>query len=182
MILGWDQQITNLFYSWRSPVLTGTMMFVTNLGSTLMIVTLGLIIFWLIWRKLSKKEAWMFLVTLAGGAIMNNLLKEIIKRPRPFLISPLINETTYSFPSGHTMNATVLYLLIVFYIFKFLKGNKLRWIYMSSLICLVILIGVSRIYLGVHYLSDVVAGFLAGVLWLITVRLVEKLMASKARR
>jgi len=171
-----------IIYSWRSPVLTGIMVLITNLGSTFMIVSLGLVIFWLVWRKRSKKEAWIFLMTLAGGAIINNLLKVIIKRPRPILISPLINETTYSFPSGHTMNATVLYLFIVFYIFKFLKGNKFRWIYMGSLMCLVILIGVSRIYLGVHYVSDVVAGFLAGILWLITVSLAEKLMVLAKRR
>jgi len=158
------------------------MVLITNLGSTFMIVSLGLVIFWLIWRKRSKKEAWVFLMILAGGAIINNLLKVIIKRPRPHLISPLINETTYSFPSGHTMNATVLYLLIVFYIFNFLKGNRFRWIYMSILICLIILIGVSRIYLGVHYLSDVVAGFLTGILWLITVGLAEKLMVLAKRR
>ena len=113
MVLVLDQQIANLFYSWRSPILTGIMIFITNLGSTLIIVVLGLVIFWLISRRDLKKEAWRFLMTLSGGAIMNNLLKEIIKRPRPLLISPLVNETTYSFPSGHTMNATVLYLLIV---------------------------------------------------------------------
>ncbi|KKQ30089.1 MAG: Phosphoesterase PA-phosphatase related protein [Candidatus Shapirobacteria bacterium GW2011_GWE1_38_10] len=182
MVLVLDQQIANLFYSWRSPILTGIMIFITNLGSTLIIVVLGLVIFWLISRRDLKKEAWRFLMTLSGGAIMNNLLKEIIKRPRPLLISPLVNETTYSFPSGHTMNATVLYLLIVFYIFKFLKGNRFKWVYASSLMCLVVLIGMSRIYLGVHSPSDVVAGFLAGVLWLITVVLVEKLMTLAKKR
>jgi undecaprenyl-diphosphatase len=183
MFLEWDQQIANLFYSWRSPMLTEIMIFVTNLGSTLMIVALGLVTFWLVWKRYSRKEAWRFLMILAGGAIMNNLLKEIIKRPRPLLTSPLIDETSFSFPSGHTMNATILYLLIVFYMFRFLKRYKFKWFYIVGLICLVVLIGLSRIYLGVHYPSDVAAGFLAGIFWLLTVVLLEKMMAlAKGRR
>jgi undecaprenyl-diphosphatase len=182
MFLEWDQQIANLFYSWRSLILTEIMIFITNLGSTLMIVTLGLVIFWLIWKRHSGEEAWRFLMTLAGGAIMNNLLKEIIKRPRPLLTSPLIDETSFSFPSGHTMNATVLYLLLVFYMFRFLDRYKLKWFFIVGLICLVILIGVSRIYLGVHYPSDVAAGFLAGIFWLLIVVLFEKVTALAKRR
>lgn len=144
------------------------MFFITSLGSTTVIVILGLITFVLIWKKWSKKEARRLLLITLGGVILNNLLKIIIKRPRP-LIAPLVSESSYSFPSGHAMNATIFYLLIAFYIYKFFGKKKYKWILISSLICLVLLIGFSRLYLGVHYPSDVVAGILIGVLWLVIV-------------
>jgi len=170
IILNWDQQIAAVIYGWRSPILTKIMLFITNLGSTVVIVILGLIMFLLIWRKWSKNEACRLVVTMLGGVILNNLLKIMIRRPRPMLMLPLVKENSYSFPSGHAMNATIFYLLVAVYIYKFLGKKKYKWIFVISLIFLVLLIGFSRVYLGVHYPSDVVSGILMGFLWLVIIR------------
>lgn len=131
---------------------------ITSLGSTWVIVVLGLIIFWIIWKKESRKRAWLFFITIAGGALINNILKIIIKRPRPTLM-----ETGYSFPSGHTMNATIFYLAVAFILCRHIKSQKIRRLVILGTLLLIFLIGFSRVYLGVHYLSDVLGGFLLGI-------------------
>jgi undecaprenyl-diphosphatase len=167
-----DQNIANFIYSWRSPGLTKLMIFVTNLGANYMIVIAILTVIFLVWKK-HKKEAITFGIILVMGVIINFSLKQIIQRPRPEM-SPLIMESSYSFPSGHAMNATVFYLALAFYFYHFTRKKKLSlWVTVTA-IGLIILIGFSRIYLGVHYPSDVAAGYAVGVWWLVTAILINK--------
>ena len=159
------------------------MIFITSLGSTWVIVILGLIMFWIIWKKESQKSAWLFFVTIAGGAIINNILKIIIKRPRPTLMIPVVEETGYSFPSGHTMNATIFYLSVAFILCRHIKSQKIRGLVILGALLLIFSIGFSRVYLGVHYLSDVLGGFLLGIGWLVVVNFHQRFFrALKAKR
>ena len=104
--------------------------------------------------------------------MINTALKTFIARERPSQ-SPLVIENTYSFPSNHAMNATIFFGLISYFSFHFFRKKSLSVMISLLSILLIILIGFSRIYLGVHYFSDVMAGYFAGFWWFVTVLLVD---------
>lgn len=170
--LSFDQQLAGYIYSWRSPGLTKLMMMVTDLGAEYMIIMSILIVIFLIWRK-HKTEAFSLVIILVMGIVINFSLKRIIHRPRP-IMAPLIVETSYSFPSGHAMNSSVFYLAIAFYFYHLTRKKKLSLWVTAGAIGLIIIIGFSRVYLGVHYPSDVVAGYVVGGWWLSTAILITK--------
>ena len=105
-------------------------------------------------------------INLIGITIINNLLKVIIARPRPD-INRLVDETGYSFPSGHSITSMVFYGYLIYLIYKYVDNRKVKIPLMIFLVLLIPVIGLSRIYLGVHYTSDVVGGFLLGTVYLI---------------
>jgi undecaprenyl-diphosphatase len=106
------------------------------------------------------------LAALAGGEALNLLLKELFARPRPFFVDPLLPVTGYSFPSGHAMVALVAYGMLAYFAILALRSWQARAAVVLGTSLLVLLIGFSRMYLGVHYFSDVLAGFAAGGVWL----------------
>ena len=97
---------------------------------------------------------------------MNFSLKQIIQRPRP-VGHRIINENGYSLPSGHSMVSMAFYGLLIYFIYKNIKNKYIKIVLITLLSILIISIGVSRIYLGVHYTSDVIAGFLVALSYLI---------------
>ena len=106
-------------------------------------------------------------VNLASVGLINFILKEIIQRPRPPIESRMVQESSYSFPSGHAMASLAFYGLIIYYLSRYIKNNKIRNISFIGLSVLIFFIGISRIYLGVHFASDVLAGFLVSMAYLI---------------
>ena len=167
-----DKTISALIYSWRSPVLTGLMKVITNFGAEYLMLISITVVFFLIWKK-HKHEALVLAIILIMGLVINMFLKQIIQRPRPDIM-PSVVETSYSFPSGHAMNSSVFYLTIAFYTYHFTRKKKLSLVVTGGAIVLLLLIGFSRVYLGVHYPSDVVAGYVVGVWWLTTAILISK--------
>jgi undecaprenyl-diphosphatase len=167
-----DKLISALIYSWRSPMLTEFMKVVTNFGAVYLMLISITMVFFLIWEK-HKHEALVLAIILIMGLVINIFLKQIIQRPRPGIM-PLVVETSYSFPSGHAMNSTVFYLAIAFYTYHFTRKRKLSMLVTFGVIILLLLIGFSRVYLGVHYPSDVVAGYVVGAWWLTTAILISK--------
>lgn len=100
-----------------------------------------------------------------GALILNQALKFLIQRPRPDGFR-LATETGYSFPSGHSMISMAFYGLLIWMIWKYEKDNILRHVWCCLFAVIIVMVGISRIYLGVHYASDVIGGFCASVLWL----------------
>lgn len=152
---------TNVFHLLReslSPALDLPLKILTTLGDPKSVI--AIIVILLIIPKVNKKVGLPAgLITLASW-IINELVKLIVSRPRPEFM--LFEETSYSFPSGHAMNNTALYLSILFSLLLIVKSKKARIILWSIFIILPFLIGASRVYFGVHYLTDVVSGWALG--------------------
>ncbi len=140
--------------------------FITNLGGVWWLITL-IIISLITCIILKRKLIGLFIVlNIMISSGLNQLLKHIVQRPRPTEYR-LIDESGYSFPSGHSMVSAAVYGLFIYLIFKNVKNKYIKCLSIVALSILIILIGGSRIYLGVHYTSDVLAGFLISISYLV---------------
>lgn len=147
----------------RNDVLTNVFKVITNFGGVYCLIIISILS--AIFIK-DKKIASSIPLNLVIITILNVVLKNIVERPRPEGYR-LINETGYSFPSGHSMISAAFYGLIIYFIWKNVKNKKLKYISCTLLGILIALIGISRIYLGVHYASDVIGGFTISIAYLI---------------
>lgn len=145
-----------------NPV-TSIFMAVTNLGGVIGIVTITILI--LIFMK-NKKYKFYIVFNLVMVTILNQAIKHIVQRPRP-IEHRIIDQFGYSFPSGHSMVSMAFYGFLIYLIYKNVKNKFLKWGLCTSLSFLIVLIGISRIYLGVHYASDVIGGFCLSISYLI---------------
>lgn len=136
---------------------------ITNLGGIYWLV--GFSIFLLIVIK-NKKIPISIMINLGLSALLNFTLKQILQRPRP-IEHRIIDESGYSLPSGHSMVSMAYYGFLIYLIHKNIKNKYLKIFLITLLSSLIINIGISRIYLGVHYTSDVIAGFLVAISYLI---------------
>lgn len=146
-----------------SDFATPIAMLITNFGSSLALIIIAVILF--ICFK-NKKIGTSIIANLCIISVLNLILKNILRRPRPTDYR-IINETGYSFPSGHSMISMAFYGFIIYLIYKYVKNKYLKLSLITFLSILIVSIGISRIYLGVHYTSDVLAGFLIAISYLV---------------
>ena len=169
-------RIENLVYNTLSeyinPIFTTIVKIITNIGGPVIITIICLVL--LLLHATRKKYGVPVFVTVATSFILNCILKNIFLRPRPDVLR-LVTETSYSFPSGHSMVNASLYTILVLLLLSNSNKKGKTIILSISLIILFILIGISRIYLGVHYLGDVLAGWILGVLVAFVVYLIFKI-------
>lgn len=160
-----DDKIYQFIISFQNDTLTNIMKVITSFANPLTIVSLCLAsLLSLIWKY--KASIYLIIITIIS-TVFNFLTKNIVLRTRPDHLR-LIEETGYSFPSGHAMGSITFYGFIIFLLSKS-KINKYLKIFLSIIIGLTIfLIGISRIYVGVHYPSDIIGGFLLGYIILIS--------------
>jgi membrane protein DedA with SNARE-associated domain/membrane-associated phospholipid phosphatase len=165
-IVRFDRVVDDYLHAHATPPLTTFFLIVTALGSIEAMVLLGVIVA----AILAWGRRWVFLgswlAAVAGSAVLNYLLKVLFARPRPHFEHPLLVETSYSFPSGHAMESFVVYGMLAYFAVLALRSWESRVAAVFGAALLVVLIGFSRMYLGVHYLSDVLAGYAAGGVWL----------------
>lgn len=138
------------------------MVFFTYLGDWRVIVGLSIVSVAVLWSLRKKQEAIFFAVALISGEIIKEFLKLLFHRQRPSTNFALISESGYSFPSGHAFMSIIFYGMICFFVYKLCqnKWQKFFLLFVSS--TFIFLIGLSRIYLGVHWASDVLAGWIIG--------------------
>jgi undecaprenyl-diphosphatase len=118
--------------------------------------------------SIKKPATALFVIgAVAGGAILSALLKAVFERPRPELVAHLVSVSSASFPSGHAMNSAVTYLTLGSLLAKSEKSRPVRIYLVSVAVFLTLLVGFSRIYLGVHWPTDVLAGWCVGSTWAI---------------
>lgn len=142
-----------------SPLLTSVMRGITHIGDTTTVFIICVLL--IILPKTSKTIALPVSITVILSSLLNTALKHIFTRERPSILR-LINQSGYSFPSGHAMINASLYTMLAILIFRFIKNRALRIAMSTVCIALALAIGYSRIYLGVHYAGDVLGGWLFG--------------------
>jgi undecaprenyl-diphosphatase len=169
-----DTSFSQFVYEVRSPGLTWFLKIITSFGASVTIVVATLVSIILLMKK-HRKEAILFCVALIIGSFLNSGLKTWTHRTRPAGV-PLVVETSYSFPSGHAMNAFIFYGLLAYFSYHFSRSKRFSVSITFFCTLMILMIGFSRVYLGVHYLTDVIAGYLAGFWWFMTVLLVQHLL------
>jgi len=172
-LIQFDLLVASRLQSHATPTITMILILVTTLGSPLVLfVCLTAIVLYQYWKKWWYIRIW--LLGAFGGEIINQSLKYVIQRPRPDPNYFLVHAYGYSFPSGHAMLSLVTYGLLAYFLVLKLRSGTARTITICGFAILIVLIGFSRLYLQVHYFSDVVAGYAAGGVWLATCILVAE--------
>ncbi|AZB43204.1 phosphatase PAP2 family protein [Bacillus sp. FJAT-42376] len=162
-----DQWMVRFFEAIRSPVLSGYFIFFTEFGSGKIIFPILMAIALVLAYKGKAMEALFLFLCFFGSRFFNWLLKNSFDRDRPSF-NPLMEENTYSFPSGHAMNSAALFAFAGFLLIRFYPKYQLAiWRIMFFIIAS---ISISRVYIGVHYVSDISAGICAGLIWFIAVK------------
>ena len=146
-----------------SPFVTPIMKAITFLGNATFLIPLTLIICIVI---KNKKISWLIALNLIIITILNQTLKFLLQRPRPIEFQ-IIQEKGYSFPSGHSMVSMAFYGFLIYLIYHFIKNKTIKVSFITLLGFCIIMVGISRMYLGVHYTSDVIAGFCLSIAYLI---------------
>jgi undecaprenyl-diphosphatase len=147
----------------QSPALDRAAWFFSALGSEILAVVMVVLLVVLVWQR-RYGAAVGLLVTVVGAQMLNNVLKDWFHRTRPAPVEGLIPAQAFSFPSGHAMVAAAFYLFIGYLAWELLS-RRWRLLGAGLLVLVALLIGLSRLYLGVHYLTDVAAGYIAGIAW-----------------
>jgi membrane protein DedA with SNARE-associated domain/membrane-associated phospholipid phosphatase len=167
-LVRFDQTVATTLHEMASPPLTTFFLIVTAFGSVETIALLGL----LVAAVLAWRRSWLmmgtWLAAVVGSQVLDQILKQFFARPRPYFEHPLLLESSYSFPSGHAMESLVVYGMLAYFAVLALESWRARTAMVFGAALVVLLIGLSRMYLGVHYFSDVVAGYAAGGVWLST--------------
>lgn len=158
-IIGYKIISTFLISDFATPIAK----FITNFGGAIFLIVLTVLLFILI---KNRKIGLSIFSNLVIVTVLNQILKRILQRPRPTEFR-IIEETGYSFPSGHSMVSMAFYGYLIYLIYKYVKNKYVKCFSIILLSILICFIGVSRIYLGVHYTSDVLGGFLVSLSYLI---------------
>ncbi len=157
-----DSSVYNFLISFKNDSLTNFFRFITKFSNVAFLVIFVLIVLLI----LRNKDAVFVIFNLIFLRLLNYVIKIIIKRDRPNILR-LIKIGEYSFPSGHAMISMGVYGYLIYLIYKKVKNPYIKYLGIIILSLLIILIGISRIYLGVHYFSDVVAGYTLSLIYLI---------------
>lgn len=163
--LPFDDAVLTWFGQHRTKTLSGVMLDITSLGTTSVVAMVVGVAALFLWLNQHKHSAILLLVSTAGGILLNNLLKLGFSRPRPDIIPWATTATFYSFPSGHAMSATVVYSTVAYLAGRLQRTHRARLAVTVLAILVIAIICLSRLYLGVHYPSDVLAGIIVGLAW-----------------
>jgi len=162
-----DVEIANWLHNHGTPELTAFMIAVSDfhgvVGTALVALVLGAVLAWL--------RQWYWLGTLAlamgGGMAINSLLKEAFARVRPYFDDPWVWLTSHSFPSGHTAGAVLFYGVLAAFLVSRFYAPRQRLACLAGAVSAIVLVAFSRMYLGAHYLSDVLAAACSSAVWLV---------------
>jgi membrane-associated phospholipid phosphatase len=175
-----DQGIATWFHDRLTPAFAGMLHALTEFGSgkAIGIVVFALVLFF------AWKRWWPSLVTLVVavpcGMLLNEWVKIAVHRSRPFVEGAFVDWSGYSFASGHTMGATLLYGQLLLFLLPLLKARNLRLLCILSAALLVLLVGFTRIALGAHFLTDVLAAIFFGIIWLMLCAVLGKSVRRRA--
>jgi membrane-associated phospholipid phosphatase len=157
-----DNEVNGYIFSLRTSFITSIMKFISNIGGNFgYIIIIGLMSIFL-YLKNNFRYGIQASIILIVSSLTNSILKILIARPRPFNLA-LIQANNYSFPSGHAMSAIVFYGFLIYFTYLLIQKFWLKCLIILLFIVIILAIGFSRIYLGVHYPSDIIGGYLVGL-------------------
>ena len=161
-----DLDIARWLHDRATPDTTRWMLVVTELNSTVAISSYSVVVGVLLYARQQWRGLAALFACVAGGLVLNVAMKFAFHRQRPFFEQPLLTLPTYSFPSGHVAASTIFYGLAVVWVWGRTRNAGWRVLALAAAATAIVLVAFSRMYLGVHYLSDVVAAFAEGMAWL----------------
>ncbi len=170
--------LNSILFSDRNMFWNGFFKVVTHAGSIFFLILILLVIFMLT-RK--KYYGIMGFICLFCAGFISTIIKYIVRRPRPEDIA-LISETGYSFPSTHAVMSMAVFGLIIYFTIKYAKSNALKISVSIAFPIVILLVGISRVYLGVHYFSDVVAGWLLGATLTLGMMIIARIIYHNRRK
>jgi undecaprenyl-diphosphatase len=159
---------------------------ITSLGSVTVLGLLSSIVVAYLFLTKSRGAAFLVLVAVLGGVAVNSILKIQFARPRPDLFIPAVKVFTASFPSGHATFSAITYMTLAALLARMTTSRRLRYYFVTVAVALTFMIGISRVYLGVHYPTDILAGWCIGsawalICWAIMTRLQQKRLIDHPR-
>ncbi len=177
-----DHGLATWFHAHLTRTFVTVLRAFTDFGSSEWIgIILFFVVLFFVWKR-----SWPSLVTLIvavpGGMLLNELVKVLVHRHRPFVDGPFVDWSGYSFASGHTIGATLLYGQLLLFILPGMKARHWRRLTVFSAVLLVALVGFSRIALGAHFLTDVLAAIVFGITWLALCLIASKPIRRKSVR
>jgi membrane-associated phospholipid phosphatase len=177
-----DHQIAAWFHEHLTQPLINVMLAFSDPGSPMWIATITLVV--ALFCALRRHWYGLFALLLAvpGGMLLNSVIKELVHRHRPYSERPLVDLSDYSFPSGHVMAATLLYGLLALFALVVLRKRLWRGLALLGAALVIMLVGLSRIALGAHYLTDVLAAIATGVVWIWLCDIVVKIIRRRRSR
>lgn len=177
-----DNAVRESVHSLVTPFLTQLMIVFSFLGSALFLTVLGIAIFAFLLYIKWKRDAVIFLIANAGELMLNLGLKAFYQRARPEPFFEYALPSSYSFPSGHALGSFCFYGILAWIVVRNAEHAGSKWAAAIAAAVMIFAIGLSRIYLGVHYPSDVVAGYLAATVWTLTVIFADRSLLKHRKR
>jgi undecaprenyl-diphosphatase len=160
-----DVAVLRYIETHQTPFLDNAMLEITFLGTGLIVMTMVLVSGMFLWLTKHKHSALLLIVATVGGILLNNLLKMTFDRPRPQVFEWGQHTVSSSFPSGHAMSAATVYITVAYLAARLQRRRISRALTLLAATTIIVLIAVSRLYLGVHYPTDVAAGVVIGIAW-----------------
>jgi membrane-associated phospholipid phosphatase len=177
-----DEATRSAVHQWASPLLTDVMRGISFLGSTGFLFSATVIMVLLFAFRRWKREAILLAITMIGASILNVTLKLAFKRVRPEPFFNLQTPNSYSFPSGHSLTGFCFFGALAVIFHARTENPRVRLAIKIIAPIIIFLIGLSRIYLGVHHTTDVIAGFTAALIWTYVVKFVEEQLVRRRQR
>ena len=181
-----DESVIRWFAAHHTRSLDTVMVEITALGTAVVVMMIVAVAALFLLLTGQKYSAILLLASTFGGIILNGVLKLGFDRPRPIILAPVVHAVSSSFPSGHAMSAAVVYGTVAYLAARLDKRTWVRWLVMMVSFAVIALISVSRLYLGVHYPSDVLAGIVVGLAWagfcMATLEAIQKFAARRDPR
>ncbi len=161
-----DMKTINYIQGLEHPYITLVMKFFSFIGDTIQVIIISVIILLILYKVFhQRRELLLFSIVLLGSTLFNVLLKNFFQRERPTIYQMVIEEN-FSFPSGHSMAALSLYGIVSFLLWRHIPKQSGRMVLITISAVFILVIGISRIYLGVHFPSDIIGAYLVSGAWL----------------
>lgn len=176
-----DETVRNFVHEFAAPFLTTVMETASFLGSTLFLILFGVAVVVALYLRNHRRGAILFTITTVGASVLIIVLKLSFRRARPEPFFGAVPPDSYSFPSGHSLGAFCFYGALAVILTDRLKNVWLKTLIWILSLAMILLIGISRIYLGVHHPSDVVAGYAVAFIWVVTIAIGDKLIHARKK-